>query len=118
MVIKVNLIDKLHTDLSNYLLSRRLILHANKEICCSFKSFPGGTCGFSYREEPSCISQVIPLRSCKKDMSSHLQSCKFSDPENEVDLILSLAGIFETLTGIDNFKICRTHRCWVELWFQ
>ena len=78
MVIKVNLIDKLHTDLSNYLLSKRLI--------------PGGTCGFSYREEPSCISQVIPLHSCKKDMSSHLQSCKFSDPENEVDLIRSYSS--------------------------
>ena len=26
MVIKVNLIDKLHTDLSNYLLSKRLML--------------------------------------------------------------------------------------------
>ena len=92
MVIKVNLIDKLHTDFSNYLLSKRLILHANKETCCSFKPFPGGTCGFSYREEPSCISQVIPLHSCKKDMSSHLQSCKFLDPENEADLIRSYSS--------------------------
>ena len=118
MVTKVNLIDKLQTDLGNHLLYKRLILYANMEICSSFKSFAGGTCGFSHREDRSCISQVVPLHSCKKDISSHLRSCKFSDPENEVDLILSLAGIFETLTGIDNFKICRTHRCWVELWFQ
>ena len=66
MVTKVNLIDKLHTDLGNYLLCKRLILHANMEICCSFKSFAGGTCGFSYREERSCISQFVPLHSCKK----------------------------------------------------
>ena len=38
MVTKVNLIDRLHTDLGNYLLCKRLILHANMEICCSFKS--------------------------------------------------------------------------------
>ena len=37
MVRKVNLIDKLHTDLGNYLLCKRLILHANMEICSSFK---------------------------------------------------------------------------------
>ena len=48
--VKVNLIDKLYTDLGNYLLCKRLILHANMEIRCSFKSFTGGTCGFSYRE--------------------------------------------------------------------
>ena len=86
MVTKVNLIDKLHTDLGNYLLRKRLILHANMEIYCSFKLFAGGIFGFSYREDRSCISQVVPLHSCKKDISSHLRSCKFSDPENEVDL--------------------------------
>ena len=31
--------------------------------------------------------------SCKKDISSHVRSCKFSDSENDVDLILSLAGV-------------------------
>ena len=43
MITKVNLIDKLPTDLGNYLLRKRLILHANMEIYCSFKSFAGGT---------------------------------------------------------------------------
>ena len=118
MVTKVNLIDKLQTDLGNYLLSKRHIFNANMEIFSSFKSFAGGTCGFSYREDRSCISQVVPLHSCKKGISSHLRSYKFSDPENEVDLTLSLAGIFETLTDIDDFTICPPHRCWVELWFQ
>ena len=62
-------------------------------------------------------SFIAFLISCKNDISSHLRSCKFSDPENEVDLILSLAGIFETLADIDYFTICATHKCWVELWF-
>ena len=48
------------------LLYKRLILHANKEICCSFKSFAGGTFGYSYREDRRCLFQVVPLRSCKK----------------------------------------------------
>ena len=79
MVTEVNLIDKLHTDLGNYLLCKRLILHANMEIYCSFKSFAGGTWGFSYREDRSCTSQVVPWHSCKIDISSHVRSCKFSD---------------------------------------
>ena len=32
------------------------------------------------------------------------------DPETEVDLILSRAGIFETPKDIDDFTICPTHR--------
>ena len=55
------------------LLYKRLLLHASMEICCSFKSFAGGTFGYSYREDRRCISQVVPLRSCKKDISSYLQ---------------------------------------------
>ena len=55
------------------MLYKRLISHANKEISCSYKSFAGGTFGYSYREDRRCISQVVPLRSCKKDISSYLQ---------------------------------------------
>ena len=35
--------------------------------------------------------KAFPCIVLKKDISSHLRSCKFSDPENEVDLTLSLA---------------------------
>ena len=75
------------------------------EICCPLKLFAGGTCGFSYRENRSCISQVVSLHSCKKGISCDLRSCNFSGPENEVDLILLRAGIFETLTDIDDFTM-------------
>ena len=77
------------------------------EICCSVKSFAGGTCEFSYQ---SCISQVVPMRGCLRDISSQFRSCKCSDSENDVDLILSCAGIFETLKEIDDFTNCPTHR--------
>ena len=39
------------------LFYKRLILHANMEICYLVKSFAGGTCGFSYRED-----RVVTLR--------------------------------------------------------
>ena len=39
-----------------------------------------------------------------------MRSCKFSDAENEVDLVLSSAGIFETPKDIDDFTNCLTHR--------
>ena len=52
----------------------------------------------------------FPCVIIEKDISSHLRSCKFSDPENEVDLVLSRAGIFETPKDIDDFTNCPTHR--------
>ena len=39
-----------------------------------------------------------------------MRSCKFSDAENEVDLVLSSAGIFETPKDIDDFTNCLIHR--------
>ena len=41
-------------------------------------------------------TKSFPCVIVKKDISSHLRSCKFSDPENEVDLVLPRAGISET----------------------
>ena len=39
-----------------------------------------------------------------------MRSCKFPDTENEVDLILSRAGIFKSLKDIDDFTNFPTHR--------
>ena len=47
------------------------------------------------------LYKSFPLRSCK----SYLRNCKFSYPENEVDLVLPRAGIFETLKDIDDFTM-------------
>ena len=55
------------------------------------------------------------LAGVKKIFLAELQ---ISDPENEVDLILLRAGIFEMLKDIDDLTICPTHRCLVESWFQ
>ena len=44
------------------------------------------------------------------DISSHLWGCKFSDPENEVDLVFLRAGIYETHKDLNDFPNCPTHR--------
>ena len=54
--------------------------------------------------------QVIPLIACKKDISSHLRSCKFSGPQNEVDLILCRAGLYKAPKNIQEITICPNHR--------
>ncbi len=79
------------------------------EICCSFRSAVGGFCGFD-RKDRAHATQVIPILSCKRDISSHLRSCKFSGPQNEVELILSRAGMFKTPHNIEELTICPHHR--------
>lgn len=79
------------------------------EICCSFKSIVGGICGFD-RKDRGHDTQVIPLMTCKKDISSHLRSCKFTGSRNEVDLILSRAGLFKAPKNIQEITICPNHR--------
>ena len=39
-----------------------------------------------------------------------LSELQVSDPENEVNLVLSRAGIFETPKHIDDFTNCPSHR--------
>ena len=79
------------------------------EISCSLKAAVGGICGFD-RKDRTRASQVIPILSCKKDISSHLRSFKFSGSQNEVELILSRAGMFKTPHNIEEITICPNHR--------
>ena len=97
-------------SVSSYVLTWRFAVHLNRSLV--------ELVGLVIEKTEVVYLKLFPCVVIEKDISSHLRSCKFSDPENEVDLILSLAGIFETLTDIDDFTICPTHRCWVELWFQ
>lgn len=101
------------TTVSAALLDRllRLLLvllscEVNMEVCCSFKSLSGGTCG-NTRE---ASGRVVPLLSCNKDIAGHLRSCKFSGPVNEVDLILCRAGLFSLPKDADAMTICPMHR--------
>lgn len=79
------------------------------EICCSLKSIAGGTCGFD-RKDCAHATQVVPILSCKRGISSHLRSCKFSGPKNEVELILCRCGMFKAPHNIEELTVCPNHR--------
>ena len=79
------------------------------DVCCSFKSIVGGTCGFDkrFRKQEAVI---IPLLTCSKPIDSHSTSFGFSGPKDEVDLILSRAAIFSPPVKIHSMTICPSHR--------
>lgn len=75
---------------------------------CSFKSLVGGVCGPDSRDR-KCNFELIPLLSCKKDISDHIARYSTSIV-NEVDLILCRAAIFRRPENIDSMTICPSHR--------
>ena len=85
-------------SVSSYVLTWRFAVHLNRSLV--------ELVGLVIEKNEVAYLNSFPCIVVKKNISSHLRGCKFSDPENEVDLILSLAGIFETLTDIDDFTIC------------
>ena len=72
------------------------------EACCSFKSLVGRSCGFDVKDRKR-QTQIVPLLSCTKNISKHLSTLSFSGPQNEIDLILSRAALFD-------LTICPSHR--------
>ena len=55
-------------------------------------------------------TQVIPLISCTKEISSHTASYHFSGIRDEVDLILSRAGVLRQPANVGSMTICPLHR--------
>ena len=79
------------------------------EICCSLESFAGGTFGYSYREDRRCISQVVPLRSCKKKhfkLLAEIQKLKLilfcrklaSSRRQKISMILKFAPLVDQIS--------------------
>lgn len=79
------------------------------EVCCSFRSIAGGVCGFD-RKDKKQEMEVVPLLACTKQISSHMESYHFSGIKDEVDLILSRAGVFKQPQNICSMTICPSHR--------
>jgi len=76
---------------------------------CSFKKLVGGRCGFGSQDRDK-RHVIIPLVSCKKDISSHAAALSFVEPSNEIDLILCRAGVFSRPQDLENWTICSLHR--------
>jgi len=76
-------------------------------ISCSFNYIVGGICSCNRRDRNKC-TEVVPLLSCKRDISHHTHLWSITDVESEVDLILSRASIFARVEN--NLTICPSHR--------
>ncbi len=79
------------------------------EVYCSFKKIVGGICGSDSRDRKRQML-IVPLSSCKKDIANHLTLFSFTGPENEMDLILCRAAIFQKPESLDTMTICANHR--------
>ena len=80
------------------------------EACCSFKTIVGSCCGFDAKDRKR-QTEIVPLLSCSKNISKHLSALSFSGPENEIDLILSRAALYDkSEDSIKSMTICPYHR--------
>ena len=79
------------------MLTKRFAVHLNRS--------PVGLLGIVIEKADVAYLSSFPCVVVKKTFQV---TC--GDPETEVDLILSRAGIFETPKDIDDFTICPTHR--------
>ena len=84
-------------SVSSYMLTRRFAVHLNRSLV--------GLLGIVIEKTDVAYLRSFPCVVVKKTFQV---TC--GDPETEVDLILSRAGIFETPKDIDDFTICPTHR--------
>ena len=77
------------------------------DINCSFQRIVGGHCTLVKRSQ---VSDIIPLLSCKRDISGHKKAVGISDVESEVELILARSSIFNPSSDISELTICPSHR--------
>ena len=100
--------DWVHSSAAIFTQSSALSWSASMEVNCSFKKLVGGDCGLSKRYKTE--TNVIPLLSCKKDISGHKKSLGISDVESEIELILARTSVFFSPPDLTNFTVCPAHR--------
>jgi hypothetical protein len=61
------------------------------EAHCSFYTLVGGLCAYNRRDRKH-TTEIVPLLTCAKDISSHKSLWGFQDVDNEVDLIIARAA--------------------------
>ena len=83
-------------SVSSYMLIKRFVVHLNRSLV--------GLLGINIEKTDVAYLRSFPCVVVKKTFQV---TC--GDPETEVDLILSRAGIFDTPKDIDGFTICPTH---------
>ena len=78
---------------------------------CSFSAVVGGVCSYDPRDRRK-LTKLIPLHSCKKDITGHKSLWSIGDVTSEVELILARASIFSSKKHgkISSYTICPSHR--------
>ena len=70
------------------------------KVNCSFEAIVGGSCGVKRTDKGKTRSYktveriIVPLLSCDKDITTHKSLFSFSEPSDEVDLILCRSALF------------------------
>ena len=62
-------------------------------VKCSFNRIVGGNCLYDPKDIKKS-TEILPLQSCKRDITGHKSLWSIPDVENEVELILARASIF------------------------
>ena len=62
-------------------------------VKCSFNRIVGGNCSYDPKHRKKS-TEILPLQSCKRDITGHKSLWSIPDVENEVELILARASIF------------------------
>ena len=91
-----------------FLSSLMSLLGPVMELDCSFRKLVGVNCGLNSRNPNE--SNVVPLLSCKKDISGYKMCFGINDIDSEVELILARASIFSLPSDVGDRTVCPSHR--------
>ncbi len=80
------------------------------ELNCSFRDIVGGECGLRRTDiekrrfaKSSGEPTIVPLLSCGKDIKAHKSMYSFTDPSEEIDLILCRSGVFRKPNNLQSW---------------
>ena len=76
---------------------------------CSFSSIVGGICSFDPKDKRKS-TEIVPLVTCDRDISTHTSLWSISDVKTEVQLILARASILSPPEENTSLTICQSHR--------
>ena len=76
---------------------------------CSFLAIVGGHCGYDSKDRTKSV-EIVPLLTCRRDISGYKSACSIIGIEDEVELLLARATIFAPPRNTENWTICPQHR--------
>ena len=80
------------------------------EACCSLKSLVGSSCGFDAKDGKHQTQIVrLPFLSCIRNISRHWSTLSFSGLQNEINLVLSRAALFDH--AVERIKSTAIYPC-------